>query len=77
MLLGFTLLSIIVAICLFKINNPHFKWGCFIGKHDYHYSHEKHGMHIDKNSPNVIGTKRKIFICSCGYQKGAEKQDYI
>jgi len=72
-----TIFSIIAAFVLFKINHPQFRWGCFIGKHEYHYSHERHGMHIDKNSPNVIGTKRRIFICSCGYQKAAEKQDYI
>ncbi len=69
--------SIIVATVLFKINHPHIRWRCLIGMHNYRYSHEKHGMHIDKNSPNVIGTKRKIFKCACGHQKDAELKDYI
>ncbi len=70
-------LSIIFGVVLFKITHPHVRWRCLIGVHEYHYSYERHGMHLCKDAHNVVGTKRRIYKCSCGFQKPAENKDYI
>ena len=74
---GLIFIGVIIATVLFKINHPEVKWGCLIGVHSYHYSHEKHGMYIDTKSNNVIGTKRKIYTCGCGKQKPVSNVDWI
>ena len=69
--------GIAVGVLLFKINHPEFKWGCLIGLHEYRYSHQKNGMHIDTKSNRVIGTKRRVYTCDCGHQKAANPNDWI
>lgn len=69
--------AVIAAIILFKINHPHITWRCMFGIHKYIYSHEVHGMHFDNKSNRIIGTKRRLYTCSCGKHKLAESKDWI
>lgn len=71
--IGFLGVSLLVGLA--KANNPNLTTKCILGLHNYYYSHEKCGMYFDNDQ--LVGTRRKVYMCRCGKEKSAEEGDWI
>ena len=75
--INIAIIVFVIGVIIFKVTHPQHTWMCVFGLHQYGYSHEKHGMYLDKNEKSVTGTQRKIYMCRCGKVKPVEKKDWI